>query len=196
MAEKTAALDDPIIRSALRSKLLLDHSNVDGAVLLEELGLCRGRVRVDLAVVNGQMHGYEIKSDCDRLSRLDVQAEIYAKVFDRVTLVVGDRHLEQGVVAVPAWWGVLHARHSAGGLRFSPVRRSKKNPNRDPRSLVELLWLDGAIRLLEEHAAVRGMRGKPRRIVWDRICDHLGIDEISAAVRTQLKARAANQCLA
>jgi len=117
-------------------------------------------------------------------------------VFDRMTLVVGDRHLEQGVVAVPTWWGVLHARHSASGLRFNPVRRSKENPNRDPRSLVELLWLDGAIRLLEEHAVVRGMRGKPRRIVWDRICDHLGIDEISAAVRTQLKARAANQCLA
>ena len=152
MAEKTSALDDPIIRSALRSKLLLDHSNDHGAVLLEELGLCRGRVRVDLAVVNGQMHGYEIKSDCDRLSRLDVQAEIYTKVFDRVTLVVGDRHLEQGMVAVPAWWGVLHARHSASGLRFNSVRRSKKNPNRDPRSLVELLWLDDAIRLLEEHA--------------------------------------------
>ena len=71
-----------------------------------------------------------------------------------------DKRREVNVVAVPAWWGVLHARHSASGLRFTRVRRSKKNPNRDPRSLVELLWLDGAIRLLE-HAAVRGMRGKP-----------------------------------
>ncbi len=57
MTEKMAALDDPIIRSALRSKLMLDHVNDDGAVLLEELGRCRGRVRVDLAVVNGQIFG-------------------------------------------------------------------------------------------------------------------------------------------
>ena len=41
-----------------------------GKIDVEELGVCRGRVRVDVAVVNGTLHGYEIKSDRDSL-RLD-----------------------------------------------------------------------------------------------------------------------------
>jgi hypothetical protein len=45
--------------------------------------------------------------------------------------------------------------------------------------------------LLEERNAARGVRGKPRRIVWDRVCDRFGVDEIAAAVRARLKTRAA-----
>ena len=196
MATTGIALDDPHIRSALRSKLLRDHSNNRDTALMEELGLCRGRVRVDLAVVDAQMHGYEIKSDRDNLSRLDNQAEVYAKVFDRITLVVGDKHVERASDAVPAWWGILHVTRSTRGLTFRTARRAEKNPQRDPRSLVELLWRDDAIRLLEKGAVVRGVRSKPRRVVWDRVCDHFSIDEIAAAVRVKLKARAANQALA
>jgi hypothetical protein len=186
-------LDDPIIRLGLRSKLLTDHSNDTGTVFLEELGLCRGRARVDLVVVNGHMHGYEIKSDCDSLSRLKVQAEMYARVFDQMTLVVGERLFGRGSNIVPPWWGVLLVKRSGSRLQFKVMRLAKKNPRIDPRSLVELLWLDDALRLLEERVTIRGIRGKPRRIVWDRICDHFALDEISAAVRIQLKTRAANQ---
>ena len=161
---------------------------------MEELGLCRGRVRVDLALINGHLHGYEIKSDRDTLTRLDIQAEIYMKVFDRLTIVVGRKHLSSVCSRLPEWWGILQAIQGGGGrvVRFRNLRRPTLNPQRDPRSLAELLWRDDAIRLLEE-ADVRGVRGKPRRVVWDRLCDHFDVEEIAAAVRFQLKFRAANQ---
>ena len=192
MIDKNVVLCDSAIRPALRSWLFLKHANEFDTVLIDELGLCRGQVRVDLAVVNGQLHGYEIKSDRDSLRRLAVQVETYGKVLDRATLVVGERHLAEASSIVPAWWGVLYVCATAEGLRFKTVRRARNNPHRDPHSLVELLWLDHAMALLQERNAARGVHGKPRRIVWDRVCSHFGVDEIAAAVRTRLKARATN----
>ena len=194
MPERSIPLGDLTIRSALRSKLLADHAKEGDTALMEELGLCRGRVRVDLALVNGHLNGYEIKSDRDTLTRLETQAEIYMKVFDRLTIVVGSKHLSSIGTRLPEWWGILQAIQGGDGrlVRFRNVRRPKLNPQRDPRSLVELLWRDDAIRLLEE-ADVRGVRGKPRRVVWDRLCDHFDVEEIATAVRLQLKVRAANQ---
>lgn len=193
MIDKGLALYDSGIRPALRSWLLRKHTAEVDTVIFEELGLCRGQVRVDVAVVNGLLHGYEIKSDRDSLRRLAVQVEIYGKVLDRATLVVGERYLAEVSNIVPGWWGILYVYSTAKGLRFKTVRRSRNNPHRDPHSLVELLWLDHAIALLQERNAARGVRGKPRRFVWDRICSSFGVDEIAAAVRTRLKARAAMQ---
>ena len=62
--------------------------------------------------------------------------------------------------------------------------------DRDSHALVELLWRDAAMALLEKRDAAQGVRGKPRWMVWDRICAVFGVKEIGAAVRAQLKARA------
>ena len=132
-------LGDNTIRPALRSRLLGEHSQDADTVLIEELGLCRGQVRIDIAVVNGLLHGYEIKSDRDSLRRLGTQVDIYGKVLDQATLVVGDRFLAEALDLVPAWWGVLHVRPTPQGLQFRTVRRPRRNPQRDPRVLVELL---------------------------------------------------------
>ena len=162
-------------------------------VIIEELGLCRGQVRLDVAVVNGLLHGYEIKSDRDSLRRLRKQVDVYGKVLDRVTLVVGDRFLTASSGVVPSWWGLLHAQVKHDRLRLRTVRRSRRNPQRDPRFLVELLWSDHAIEILEQRGAARGVRHKPRHIIWDRVCDRFSLDEIADEVRARLKARVVNR---
>lgn len=182
---------DAGIRQALLARLSKKHAHETGTVILEELGLCRGRVRVDVAVVNGSLHGYEIKSDRDSLRRLSRQVRYYGKVVDRATLVVGERHLQKALDNLPEWWEVQCFNAGAKGPSFKTVRRGRKNPGSDSRSLVELLWYDDAIALLEKHGIARGVRGKPRRLVWDRICEQLSFSEIAAAVRAQLKARPA-----
>ena len=68
--------------------------------MVDELGVCRGQVRIDVAVVNGRFHGYEIKSDRDSLRRLDGQVDLYSKVLDRATIVVGDRHFTEALNTV------------------------------------------------------------------------------------------------
>jgi len=193
MSKRDVILGDADIRPALRAHLLAKHAHEGDTAIIEELGMCRGQVRVDLAVVNGVLHGYEIKSDRDSLRRLDGQVDLYSKVLDRATLVVGDRHLGEALDMIPAWWGVVRVRSTSRGPRFKAVRRERKNPGKDPRALVELLWLDDAIALLARRDAARGIRGKPRHLVWDRVCERFDADEIAAAVRAHLKARAATQ---
>ena len=193
MRKGDIVLRDADIRPALRTNLLGKHAGEADTVIIEELGVCRGRVRVDLAVVNGTLHGYEIKSDRDSLRRLATQIDFYGKVLDRATLVVGERYLPNALDVLPAWWGVLRIQEMPRRQRFETIRRGRKNPHRDPRALVEFLWLDDALALLEERQVARGVRGRPRRLIWDRVCEHFSVDEIAAAVRAQLKARAAPQ---
>lgn len=181
---------------ALRSRLQKRYADDPQTALVEELGICQGRTRIDLAVVNGVIHGYEIKSDRDSLRRLSSQVEVYGRVVDRATLVVGRRHLTQSLGSIPAWWGVLQVESVSGAIRFTTIRDGHKNPQIEARSLVELLWFDDAIDLLARRGAARGVRGKPRRVVWDRICERIELREISDAVRARLRARAVLQDLA
>lgn len=189
-----AAPADAEIRPALRNWLLARAARGGGDVVLEELGLLRGCVRVDLVLVSRILHGFEIKSDRDSLGRLENQAEVYGKVLDRATLVVGGRHLAKAMSIIPSWWGVIRVEASESGLDFKTQRRGHMNPYRDPRSLAELLWLEDALSLLAERDLARGARGKTRAAVWDRLCAHLGVEEIAAAVCSQLKARSRTQC--
>lgn len=184
------ATSDNVIRTALRSTLVAKHAADPDTVLVEELGLCRGQVRVDLAVVNGLLHAYEIKSDRDSLRRLAKQVDVYGRVVDRATIVVGNRLLQRASEAVPPWWGVIRVSTKASGVRFTAVRRPQKNPDRNPRALAELLWSADAISLLEERDLAKGIRGKPRWMLWDRVCEEYSLDEIARAVRLRLKARA------
>ncbi len=143
----------PVLREYLEQHELADSD----ATLIEELGHCQGRVRIDLATVSGVLHGYEIKSNRDRLSRLSSQAAIYSRVLDRVTLVVGSKHIEAALRLVPRWWGVLLVRVGSNGVWLDPRRPAAENPDQDPRALVELLWRDEALALLACHNAAAGV---------------------------------------
>jgi hypothetical protein len=179
---------DPEIRRALRA-YLSSLGYGDGTAIIEELGLCQGQARADVVAVGDVLHAYEIKSDRDSLARLTRQAEIYGMTMDRVTLVAGARHMAEALRVVPRWWGALRVDETPEGLRFTELRKGRRNVRRDPRALVELLWLPDALRFLEARGISRGLKGKPRSCVWDRICAEVGLEEVAAAVRCQLIAR-------
>src|SRR5579883_1837831 len=69
--------------------------------VLNEFTIEQGKHRVDIAAINHEMHAFEIKSANDTLERLPSQQESYNKVFDRLTLVVDERHVEQAVKQIP-----------------------------------------------------------------------------------------------
>ncbi len=192
---KTAPLPlgDADIRGMLLDRLRERHSDETNVAIFEELGLCRGQVRVDVAVVNGSIHGYEIKSDRDSLRRLAGQAAIYGRVLDRATLVVGTKHVADAVAVVPPWWEIQIVQARATGLRVKRIRAGRANPARDARALAELLWLEDGLALVAARSSLRGYRGRPRREIWDRVCELYVLDEIASAVRSQLKARSAQQ---
>ena len=187
------AFTEESVRTSLHRRLAARHQDEADTVVIDELGLCRGRARVDIAVVNGQLHGYEIKSERDSLRRLGAQAEMYSRVFDRVTIVCGERHMSRALEIVPTWWGVLRIDPTANTPTFKFIRRGRKNPNRDIRALAEFLWLEESMALLERRHALRGLRRKPRADLWDRVCELFRIDEVADAVRAHLKATAAKR---
>ena len=188
---RESASRDVGVRPALREYLERQELASSDATLIEEMGLCQGRVRIDLATVSSVLHGYEIKANRDRLSRLSSQAATYNRVLDHVTLVVDFKHLKAALRLVPQWWGVLLVRVGIEGVSLDPFRPAAENPGQDPRALVELLWRDEALELLECHNAAAGVRSKPRPAVWDRVCEVLDLSQIRSAVRYRLKARAA-----
>ena len=59
---------DADVRLVLKHALVARYGETD-TIIVEELGLCRGSVRADIAVINGLMKGFEIKSDRDTLQR-------------------------------------------------------------------------------------------------------------------------------
>src|ERR1700735_5066660 len=94
------------IRRELRQQISRVHTGDPDTLVVEELGLCQGLARVDVAVINGSIHGYEIKSDQDTLSRLPAQAVTYNRVLDFVTIVVGSCHVQRIRQSIPRWWGL------------------------------------------------------------------------------------------
>jgi len=192
MSNTQVRLGDADIRPALRSYLAETYTHCPDTFITEELGICQGQVRVDVAVVNGVIHGYEIKSDADSLHRLAGQVALYSQVLEKATLVVGEEHLQKATPLVPSWWGLILIRPEFGQPSFEPLREAAHNPEQNPRSVVELLWREQALALLEERNQARGYRDKPRRIIWDKLCEVMNPQEISNSVRLQLKARLAN----
>ena len=184
----TAAPDEKAIRDALRAALASSPSSGESLVL-EELGVRCGQVRVDLAVVDDLLHGYEIKSDRDNLRRLVRQVDFYGSVFDRATLVVGNRHLTEASASLPSWWGITTFTTDGDRIVFHPIRNSRPNPNRVPRALVEFLWRDEVLDLLKKRDLDTGVRSKPRPELWDRVCSYFDIEDIARAVRARLMAR-------
>jgi len=112
------------LRSAVKRKILARYENDPNTRILDELGLRHGAARIDIAVVNGIVHGYELKSDADNLKRLPRQIQIYDSVLDKVTLVVGSRHAKEAERMVPPWWGIKVA--AIGGSRWLRFRRCQK----------------------------------------------------------------------
>lgn len=177
------------VRQALHATELAEFHNDNNSLVVEELGLCRSTVRVDVAVVNGALHGYEIKSDRDTLVRLPNQIHYYNKGLDFATLVVGRGHREKAEKILPDWWGVIEAVETDRHVALNRVRPAERNPQPDPYYVVQLLWKNEALAILETLSLSKGLKSKPKQIIWDILADNLSPDHLGRVVRQTLKSR-------
>jgi hypothetical protein len=177
-------MNDKQIRIALRNKVFRHYRLTPSALVLEEVGIRHGAARVDFLVVNGLLHGFELKSDRDNLSRLENQIQIFSSTLDRVTLVVGYRLVDKALRMVPEWWGVKLANlGKRGAIHFRDARTPKNNPCVEKEAVVKLLWQDQALQVLEELGADVGVRSKTRKEIYARLAECADLDLIRAKVR-------------
>jgi hypothetical protein len=180
---------DADVRAAVRQMLANEHAHDQNTKIVEEMGIWSGSVRIDVAVINGQLTGYELKSDRDTLDRLPAQAELYSRVFDKVCLVVGTRHAGKARRIVPRWWGVIVATTSRGSVRLEHAREAKPNPRLDPLLVAKLLWRDEALAALERFDLAAGWRSKSATLLHQRLATELPASDLSEVVRAALKRR-------
>jgi hypothetical protein len=177
------------IRRALRTEMQRLHAGETDIRFVEELGMCQGIARVDLAVVNGSVHGYEIKSERDTLTRLPSQSEVYSQALEFVTIVAAPHHLAQIETMVPTWWGVWSATQDGTEVRLDVRRQALPNPSLTPLALVQFLWRDEALEILAEHSLAVGMSSKSRHHLWQRLATSFTVEELGDFVRARLKQR-------
>jgi hypothetical protein len=183
---------DRDVRLVLHRKLDAAHRGDSDTRILHELGLRHGTCRVDVAVVNGSLHGYEIKSDSDTLDRLPGQVETYAAVLDFATLVVGERHAVHARKQLPKWWGVeVASLNATGEVSLHVHRQPRLNPKINPIALAELLWRSEAIELLAGQGLPSKMLRMPRAVLYRELVLRFPLDELREAVRSRLKMRIA-----
>lgn len=138
---------DSDIRSLLYKDLSKEpmYINDYSTIIIPEMNILNGYVRIDIAVINGLFHGYEIKSDMDTLQRLPRQAEYYGRVFDQMVLVTTPKYIEQVQSIVPSWWGIKYYNEFN---ELITIRNCSCNNNVDTYSRLTLLWKDELIELL------------------------------------------------
>lgn len=177
------------IRKALRSRLAILHQNDADTLIIEELGLEQGTSKIDMAVINGALNGFEIKSDRDTLDRLPLQQSVYSRVLDTVTIVAGFRHLDRIQASVPKWWGIAMAAAPEGVVTLEFMRHPRSNPAVDPLALAKLLWRQEALEVLKELGLARGMSGKNCRDLWVKLAECSDACELGHHVRRIIKRR-------
>jgi hypothetical protein len=181
---------DRDVRQALLAHLAELHAGDPDTRIVEEMGVWCGTARIDVAVVNGELCGFELKSERDTLERLPLQAEVYGLVFDRLSLVTTERHLKKADTIVPRWWGTYIVQQEFGGLtKIRRARAPQLNPRRDPVILAQLLWRSEALDLLNQHSLVAGYRSKSAKALHERLATGLPLKDLALGVRAALKVR-------
>lgn len=177
---------DSDIRVPLIAWLRRLHPADDHTEIIEELKVPRPSARVDVAVVNGELAGFEIKSDLDSLRRLETQIPAFCAFFDRVSLVTTKRHLIDSKRTVPQWWGIVTLTDTPGIFRV--VRKARRNP--EPQNVSLLYSLTSSE--LQQMLALKGVacrRAARKDALVSLAQNSLTFAEIREAARSLIRLR-------
>lgn len=183
-------LNENDIRNALKRYLQEQYKNKSETLIIDELSVLHGAARIDVVAITKYMHGYEIKSDLDKLDRLPEQIKIYSLIFDKITLVVGFKHVYEALKIIPEWWGIKIAElQSDKKVNFINFRENKPNIALDLHSLIKLLWKDEALYILNELSNSKKFQLKSRKEIYLELIKISDIETLRAKIINQFKKR-------
>lgn len=178
------------VREAVRAGPLRRYLSDANSRVIDELAICLGEARIDIAVVNGKLSGFELKSESDTLARLPRQAEAYARVFDELNLVIDQRHVDAAAGMVPDTWGIFQvSRNAKGGAIITSVRKAQRTSLQDPYAVAQLLWHSEALEILSRLVGKSAPSSKPRSWLWRELASSMSLPNLKSEVRQALKRR-------
>lgn len=157
--EVAPEISEQEIRTFIRTQIPRWVRNASRALLIEEMEVCSGRARIDLAVIADGLIGIEIKGPKDNVSRLPGQAKAYSECFDYVVLATHESLAPKAATLVPEWWGIVVGSQRNHRLKYRFLRRPRPNPSLNLDKLLSLLWRDEIDALL---STLVGGPPKPR----------------------------------
>lgn len=134
-------LDERDIKAAVIDRLF-NTGALKNAVLINEMVYANWSRRADLAVANGHLHAFEIKSDLDSLRRLQGQIGIYLQRFDKLTLVVSPKFVDTIIATTPTRVAVWSACWEDKGIKIKVVRSGKQEKIEDRDVLIDYFLRD------------------------------------------------------
>ncbi|MBF8964060.1 sce7726 family protein [Pontibacter sp. FD36] len=183
---------DRDIRAALREEYLQKYYQDSDAKVVEEWPLFANKARIDIAVINGHLVGYEIKSDRDTIARLPDQLAIYSQIFDYITVITGPKHVDKLLNFLPHHCGLIVAEPTESkDIRLSTIVEPSRSPEQSKFKLASLLWHEEACLLLKAAGLGKGVRKKRVKQLWKEVAEAFTLDDLGSHVRSMLKAREA-----
>jgi len=183
-------MNDLEIRKNFHRKKLQRHHANKNTLVIDELGLNHGKNRADIAVINGNLVGYEIKSNNDSLLRLKQQVQAYNSIFNKNYIIVGSRYQKIIHRYIPDWWGIIISEKSKRhAINFYLIRKAYKNKYIKPISIARLLWRSEAIEILEQNKAPSKLLKKPRESLYESIIEIYNINTLLKTTIGYLKKR-------
>lgn len=179
-------LNEALIKSAVIDRLF-ESGVLDDAVLVNEMVVANWSRRADLAVANGKLHAFEIKSDLDTLRRLEAQVDTYLSRFDKVTVVTTHRYLSAVKAMLPTEVEIWEVTLNQGTTSIRIARRGRTIEIKNKRLLCGFLHKPEMVKLLRSHG-IKESSDSPREVLIETI-ESLSVGKVREFVISSIKAR-------
>lgn len=194
MLGKNQILGPDDIRIALRSWVQNKFELKQDDILINELGFWNKdpestvdcSFRADLALANGRLVGFEIKSQKDSLKRWLSQMTAYSNVFDEIWLCSHGKHLHRALEITEKHIGVLVVDDSGS---ITVVRYATENTKLNFYDLSGLLWKDELLNFASLNNVIEIKSRMTKNEIRDVLSKQSNLAQLKPYVLQKLKER-------
>jgi hypothetical protein len=180
---------ESVIREYVKSQLPRLIKRASRPLLIEEMEVCSGRARVDLAVIAEHLIGIEIKGPKDDVARLPAQAKAYSQCFDRVVLVIHESLVSKARPLIPDWWGIVVGRQRDKRMVYQFERRPQENPELDVSAMLSLLWRQEIVEILSDCVGGSPKTGASKKTIRAELLSQVEASVLRCASLQKLRRR-------
>lgn len=117
----------------------LINKKIEGMIVGSEVMFAHKKVVADLVLLmNGNINAFEIKAKNDDFRKIIAQLEEYNKVFDTITVIITENHLEKAKRMIPNQVGIIIINND---LQFEIYRESKTNINLNKEEIISTMTI-------------------------------------------------------